>query len=83
MSRGLGPHNQPVHLTGATTVRRWSESGNAVLVILGARTDDLQTDPELAHWLNGLERDARTSWLEISELQLEDVIQLAGIPDRW
>jgi DNA-binding SARP family transcriptional activator len=60
-------------------VRRWSESGTGVLVLLSAGSRELDADGELRRWLAALGRDARSCRLEVGPLARDDLVQLASI----
>ncbi len=72
-------------------VRRWTESGISVLVILTVRSRNRACEPELNEWLAGLQHDTPTLRLQPGSLPVADVEQMiryltAGdgrsVPDR-
>lgn len=57
-------------------IRRWSETGTPVLVVLVAETP---LHPEVDHWLRALAAEARTTWMEITALPPADVTRLVAM----
>jgi DNA-binding SARP family transcriptional activator len=57
-------------------LRRWTDAGVPILLILAVRSEDLEVDPDLAPWLSTLERETPTQHLPMTTLESEDVVAL-------
>jgi predicted ATPase len=58
---------------------RWAEARAPVLVVVCARSEEIQANPALRRWLAGLEHDVAMSRLDLQPLRREDLVQLVGI----